>query len=309
VRGGDAGAYAQAVFDPTSQWELRLGVRLDHHVAPLAGDMHQVSPRVRLNWFPTPETTVWFYYGRLFIPSNVEDFHVLAAAAQGDTVGQPTVPERDHYFEIGTVHRFGSTVTAKIAAYYRNDSPAIDDNTLPGTALVATVNIANVHVTGIESAIDWHPSGPLSGYVNAALSHASAIGPVTGGFFPTPYPSGWFDQDHDQRLSIVASETYALRSGFASLTAIFGSGLTNGNPEAAPNETGLFNFNPGLKVAPSVTINVVGGRSWTVGATTLRTELSVDNAFNHRYILKGAFTSGPSVGRPRSIQLRVTVDR
>jgi hypothetical protein len=309
VRGGDAGAYTQAVFDPTPHWELRAGVRLDHHIAPIAGDIHQVSPRVRLNWFPTTETTVWFYYGRLFIPSNVEDFHVLAAGAQGDTVGQPTVPERDHYFEIGAVHRFGNSVTAKFTAYYRNDSPAIDDNTLPGTALVATVNIANVHVTGIESAVAWHPSGPLSGYVNAALSHASAIGPVTGGFFPTPYPSGWFDQDHDQRLSIVASETYALRAGFASVTGTFGSGLTNGNPEAAPNETGLFDFNPRIKVAPSFIVNAAGGRNWTVGATTLQTEVSVDNVFDRRYILKGAFTSGPSVGRPRSIQLKVTVDR
>ena len=309
VRGGDAGAYVQAMFDPSPRWELRLGLRLDHHIAPLAGDIHQVSPRVRLNWFPTPETTVWVYYGRLFIPSNVEDFHVLAAAAQGDTVGQPTVPERDHYFETGAVHRFGNTVTAKIAAYYRNDSPAIDDNTLPGTALVATVNIAKVHVTGIESAVEWHPSGPLSGYVNAALSHASAIGPVTGGFFPTPYPAGWFDQDHDQRLSIVASETYALRAGFASVTGIFGSGLTNGTPEAAPNKTGLFDFNPGIKVAPSFIINAAGGRNWTFGVTALRAEVSVDNVFDHRYILKGAFTSGPSLGRPRSIQVKFTVDR
>jgi hypothetical protein len=145
--------------------------------------------------------------------------------------------------------------------------------------------------------------------VNAGLSHASAIGPVTGGFFPTPYPSGWFDQDHDQRLSIVASETCALRAGFASVTGIFGSGLTNGNPGAAPNETGPFDFNPRIKVAPSFIVNAAAGRSWTVGAATLRTELSVDNVFDRRYILKGAFTSGPSVGRPRSIQVKVTVNR
>jgi hypothetical protein len=309
LRGGDAGAYTEAVFNPATHWELRIGLRLDHHVAPLAGDIHQVSPRVRLNWFASPQTTVWLYYGRLFIPSNVEDFHVLAAAGQGDTVGHATVPEHDHYFEAGAVHRFANGVTAKFAAYYRNDSPAIDDNTLPGTALVATVNIGKVRVTGLESAVEWHPDGPLSGYLNAALSHASAIGPVTGGFFPTPYPSGWFDQDHDQRLSIVASETYSTHSGYASLTGIFGSGLTNGNPERAPNETGLFDFNPRIKVAPSFIVDAAAGRNWAFGATTARTEFSVDNVFDRRYILKGAFTSGPSVGRPRSIQLKVTVGR
>jgi len=309
LRGGDAGAYVQAASLLTDQWELRAGVRVDHHVAPLAGDQHQVSPRLRLNWTPGAATMAWLYYGRLFIPSNVEDFHVLAAAAERDTVGSPTVPERDHYFEAGAVHRYASGVTAKAAAYYRNDAPAVDDNTLPGTALVATVNVARVHVTGLEAAIDVHPDGPLSGYVNAALSHASARGPVTGGFFPTPYPTGWFDQDHDQRLSIVGSGTCAPAWGFITLTGIFGSGLTNGNPEAAPNGTGLFDFNPRVKVAPSFVVNASVGRRWRWGASTVSAEASVDNALDRRYVLKGAFTSGPSIGRPRSIDLRATVSR
>ena len=309
VRGGDVGVYAHSVFDPSAHWELRAGVRLDHHVAPLAGDIHEVSPRLRLNWYPDPSTTLWAYYGRLFIPSNVEDFHVLAAAGNGGTVGLPTVPERDHYYETGAAHRFAGVVTAKVDGYYRNDGPAIDDNTLPGTALVATVNIAKVHVTGIEWAIEVHPDGPFSGYLNAALSHASAHGPVTGGFFPTPYPSGWFDQDHDQRLSIVANTEYAPRIGYVSVTGIFGSGLTNGFPGAAPNYTGLFDFNPRVKVAPTFIVNPSAGTHLTIRGSTAQVELFIDNAFNRRYILKGAFTSGPSVGRPRSAQVKVSVSR
>jgi len=307
VRGGDAGGYVESVFNPSDHWELRTGVRLDHHVAPLAGDIHQVSPRVRLNWFPSAGTTVWVYFGRLFIPSNVEDFHVLASAADTGKVGLPTVPERDSYYETGITHRFLGGVVTKFDAYFRDDSPAIDDNTLPGTALTTTVNIGLVHVTGIESVIEVHPSGPLSGYVNVALSHASAHGPITGGFFPTAYPTGWFDQDHDQRLSITANGDYNARWGYASVTVIFGSGLTSGNPSAAPNHTGLFDFNPGVKVAPSTIVDPSIGTSLTVGRTILRPELLVDNLFNLHYILKGAFTSGPSVGRPRSIQLRVSV--
>ncbi len=309
VRGGDAGVYAQSVFDPTSHWELRAGVRLDHHVAPLAGDIHQVSPRLRLNWYPDSRTTAWAYYGRLFIPSNVEDFHVLAAAGSGGSVGLPTVPERDDYYETGVAHRFAGGVTTKLDGYFRDDGPAVDDNVLPGTALDATVNIAKVHVTGIESAVEVHPAGRLSGYLNAALSHASAHGPVTGGFFPTPYPSGWFDQDHDQRLSIVANAEYAPRIGYASVTGIFGSGLTNGHPEAAPNYTGLFEFNPLVKVAPSFIVNPSVGRRFTVSGAAAQIELFVDNAFNRKYILKGAFTSGPSVGRPRSVQIRFSAAR
>ncbi|HXY31589.1 MAG TPA: TonB-dependent receptor [Gemmatimonadaceae bacterium] len=309
VRGGDLGVYAQSLVLPSDRWELRLGARLDHHWAPLAGDQHQLSPRVRLAYFPDAVTSVWLYYGRLFIPSNVEDFHILAAAAQAGAAGLPTVPERDHYFEVGAVHRFAGGIVLKVAGYYRNDAPAVDDNTLPGTALTTTVNIAHVRVAGIESALEFHPAGPFSGYLNAALSHASAHGPITGGFLPTAYPTGWFDQDHDQRLSVVASGAYSAGWGFLSVTGIFGSGLTNGHPEAAPNETGLFDFNPAVKVAPNFIVNVGAGTAQAIGSTTARVELFVDNLFDRYYILKGAFTSGPSVGRPRSIEMRVTVGR
>ncbi len=307
VRGGDADVYAQSVFDPSPHWELRTGVRLDHHVAPIAGDTHQVSPRIRLNWYPDTATMAYGYYGRLFIPSNVEDFHVLAAAGTGKP-GVPTVPERDNYYETGVAHRFGGGVVGKFDGYFRDDGPAIDDNVLPGTTVDATVNIAKVHVTGLESALELHPAGPFSGYVNAALSHASAHGPVTGGFFPTPYPSGWFDQDHDQRLSIVANGEYARGIGYVSLTGIFGSGLTNGDPEAAPNHTGLFDFNPGVKVPPNYVFDPSAGTFLTIDRMPAKIEVFVDNALNRRYILKGAFTSGPSIGRPRSVQLRVTLD-
>lgn len=307
VRGGDAGVYTQITLAPAAHWQLRAGLRLDHHVAPIAGDMHQVSPRVRLNWLASENTTAWLYYGRLFIPSNVEDFHVLAAAAQGDTIGVPTVPERDNYYEAGVVHKLHGGIVAKAVVYYRDNSPAVDDNTLPGTALVATVNVARVRVTGIESVLEFQSDGALSGYINAALNHATAHGPVTGGFFPTPYPTGWFDQDHDQRLSIVASGNYSPRWGYANLTGIFGSGLTNGNPGAAPNQTGLFDFNPRIKVAPSLVVNAGVGARWTFGDMTMRPEISADNMFDHRYILKGAFTSGPSIGRPRSINVRFTL--
>ncbi|HEX4602321.1 MAG TPA: TonB-dependent receptor [Gemmatimonadales bacterium] len=307
VHGGDVGVYAQSMIAPSPHWEFRVGLRLDHHVAPLAGDRHQLSPRARVAYFPDAATSVWLYYGRLFVPANVEDFHVLAAAAQGGAAGLPTIPERDNYFEAGVVHRVAGGVVLKAAGYYRRDAPAVDDNTLPGTAVTTTVNIARVQVAGIEAVVELHPRGPLSGYVNAALSHASAHGPITGGFLPTAYPAGWFDQDHDQRLSVVASGDYTARWGYVSATGICGSGLTNGHPDAAPNGTGLFAFNSRVKVAPSFILNASAGAQLHVGGVTLWPEVFVDNLFNLHYLLKGAFTSGPSVGRPRTVQLRLTV--
>jgi hypothetical protein len=95
-----------------------------------------------------------------------------------------------------------------------------------------------------------------------------------------------------------------------SATETIGSGLTNGVDPADCNcsyGTGLFAFNRGIKVAPNYITAVSAGYLLTVGATTVRPELFVDNLFDRRYLLKGAFFSGASVGRPRSIQLRVNV--
>jgi len=308
LHGGDAGGYAQTVWTPTSAWALRTGVRFDRHVAPLAGDQQQLSPRVRLSYFPTPNTSVWLYYGRLFVPPNVENLNLLGSGAQAGAAGLPTVPERDNDFEAGVAHRFPGGVL-KLDGYARRSSPAIDDNTLPGTAVVATVNIAQVQVNGIETVFDLDPHGPWSGSLNLALNHAQGHGPVTGGFLPSAYPVGWFDLDHDQRLSIVANATYTRVNEFVSVTGIFGSGLTNGNPNAAPNLSGLLDFNPAVKVAPSFIVSASAGVARPLGASTVHVELFSDNLLDLHYILKGAFTSGGSVGRPRSVQLHVRIER
>ena len=73
------------------------------------------------------------------------------------------------------------------------------------------------------------------------------------------------------------------------------------------DESGLFDFNKGIKVDPSTIFNFSAGYSLVAGASVLRPELYIENVFNKKYLLKGAFFSGASVGRPRSIQLRMNL--
>jgi hypothetical protein len=307
VHGGDLGFYVEGTIRPSPFWEIRPGLRYDLHAAPLAGDATQLSPRVKVSFFPSPRTTLWIYYGRLFVPSPVEDFHVLATAGQGGQ-GLPTSPERDHFIEAGLVQSaLAAGTTLKVAAYHKWSTPAVDDNTLPGTALTATVNVARVRITGIESVLEVRPRGALGGYLNVALSHAYAHGPITGGFSPTAYPSGWYDLDHDQRLSVVGSLSYDRPRWYASATGIFGSGLTNGNPSAGTTGLGLLDFNAAVKVPPSFILNTSVGGTVRIFGWSVRPQLSVDNPFNVRYELKGAFTSGPSMGRPRTAAFRLEV--
>jgi hypothetical protein len=290
------------------EWfEIRAGVRWDNHNAPFAGTQSQVSPRLRLNFFPSPSNTIYLYYGRQFLPTNVEDLRAITSTAQGGVATVPTLPQRDHVYEAGYIHRFPYGIVTKLAGYHKDSDPGIDDNTVPGSSIVTSVNLAEVHITGIEAVLEVRPGGPVTGFANIALNHAYGAGPVTGGFFPTDNPPGFFDLDHDQRLSGTVGINYDAHRLFVSLTGIYGSGLTNGVDPDASYGTGLFDFNRSIKVDPSFITNGAIGYTITTGSLVIQPQIYVDNIFDHTYILKGQFFSGPSVGRPRSVQFRVNV--
>ena len=310
LKGWDAGGYAQIAYAPVEEFEIRTGVRYDAHNAPFAGTRSQWSPRVRLNFFPNSANTLYLYYGRLFLPTNVEDLRAITSVAQGGVTAEPTIPERDNFYEAGYVHRFPFGLVSKFSGYYKQSSPGIDDATVPGSAIVTSVNIAKAKIAGIEMVQEIRPPGPFSAYLNVALNHAYGHGPITGGFFPADAPQGFFDLDHDQRLSALGSATYSFRQSYASLTGVYGSGLTNGVDPATCGcsyGTGLFDFNRGIKVKPSFILNGSAGFSFAFGRTLIRPEFYVDNILDKRYLLKGAFFSGASVGRPRMFQFRLAI--
>jgi hypothetical protein len=307
LSGHDLGAYVQAAVSPTEKFEIRTGVRYDAHTAPFAGTQTQWSPRIRLNFFPSPGTTVYLYYGRQFIPTNVEDLRAITSVADSGVATSPTLPERDDFYEVGLIRRFPFGVVTKLAGYIKKSAPGIDDNTIPGSAIVTSVNLHTVKVTGIEGVIEVRPEGPLSGYLNVALNHGYGTSPITGGFFPTDVGVPVFDEDHDQRLSVAGNINYAAGALTLSSTGIYGSGLTNGNDPDASYGTGLFDFNRSIKVDPSFILNASAGYTLNAGGLIIRPEIFVDNLLDKKYLLKGAFFSGPAVGRPRTLQLRVDV--
>jgi hypothetical protein len=308
--GYDFGLYAQTAIRPVTWFEARLGVRFDSHVAPYAGNQTQTSPRVRLNFFPDAANTLYAYFGRLFMPTNIEDLRSITAAGDSNVATTATLPERDAFYELGYLHRFPFGVVTKVAGYHKESTPGIDDNTIPGSAIVTDVNIHHVWVTGIEGVIEVRPDGPFSGYVNLALNHAYGIGPITGGFFPLNTPPTYFDLDHDQRFSGVWNLLYSAHGFFASTTGILGSGLTNGDsPDADATNycTGLFCFNYAYKVPTSYIQQLSFGYSIVAGSTTIKPEVYFTNLFDSKYILKGAFFSGQSVGQPFMVQFRLTL--
>jgi hypothetical protein len=310
LNGSDVDGYAQTVIAPEEWFDLHLGLRYDDHAAPFAGHQEQWSPRVRVNFYPSASATIYLYFGKLFMPTNVEDLRTITSVADSGVATAPTLPERDDFYEIGWVQRLAFGVL-KLSGYYKQSSPGIDDETVPGSAIVTSVNLASVHITGVEATLEIRPVGPWSGYVNFALNHAYGKGPITGGFFPvdsTGVPGNWFDLDHDQRISSVASVVYSGKRWFASASGTYGTGLTNGAEITQPIGTGLTDFNRSIHVAPNFITSLSAGYTWLFGKTVLRPVVYVDNLFNSQYLLKGQFFSGASAGRPRTVQLQVSVN-
>ncbi len=313
LTGSDVGVYAQTAWSPVEQFEIRTGVRYDAHTAPFAGTVTQVSPRIRLNYFPSTSTTLFVYYGRMFLPTNIEDLRSITSISQADSVTTPTLPERDNWFEGGFIQRFPSAgLIASFDGFYKTSSPGIDDNTVPGSSIVTDVNINKVWIKGVKAVLQYQGSGSLSAGINAAITHAYGEGPITGGFFPTATPQGFFDLDHDQRLSLSANANYAPTArSFLGATVIYGSGLTNAKDStdcACKYGTGLFDFNAGTKVKPSTILDLSLGYKAVIAGTVVKPQLNIDNVFDQMYLLKGDFFSGASVGRPREITLRLNVE-
>jgi Carboxypeptidase regulatory-like domain len=312
--GYDWAAYAETSIHPTEWFELRTGLRFNSHVAPYAPNQTQFSPRVRLNFFPDPSNTVYLYYGRTFLPTNIEDLRKITLQSGGgsDSSGS-TLPERDNFYEVAYIHRFIPVgVILKLDGYWKDSKPGIDDNTIPGSSITTDINQGTSHVRGIEAVLNvTPPRSPLSGYVNFALNHGWADPPVSGGFFLLQQPDYTFDFDHDQRVSAVANLMYSYHQFYISTTGTYGSGLTNGiSPTQADHAgycTGLFCFNPGYHVHPNYTQELAAGYTILLGRMYIRPEFFMDNMWDAYYALKGAFYSGPSVGRPRSFTGKVTI--
>ncbi len=302
--GFDFGAFAQATWHPQEWTAFDFGLRYDQHNAPDIESENQVSPRIRWSLFPDESNTIYLYYGRLFIPINIEGLRSLASQIGGSNTG--TLSERDNLYEVGYLRKWPFNLSSKITAYYKQASPGLDDETLGSSSVKTPVNIDIVKITGIEVALTYNnPASPLSGYSNIALNHAVNQAPVTGGFLPADSSTDVFDADHDQRLSIVIGVNYQKSGYFLNLTSTYGSGLTNGNEDFV-FKTGLFDFNQGSHTSPSWIFNVGGGYTIPLGeGQSIEPSLFVTNVLDHAHLLKGAFFSGASFEERRNVMFKI----
>ncbi len=305
--GSDFGAFLESEIHPEEWTQIDLGVRYDQHIAPSVAMESQISPRIRWNFLFGEDDNAYVYYGRLFMPNNIEGLSQLASSVGSS--GSGTLTERDNFYEAVYTHSFDFGVHSKLAYFDKDATPGVDDQTVGSSAIKTPINIAEVHTQGLELGLSYSsPSTPFSGYLNTSLIHAYGSGAITGGFLATDNDGSATDLDHDQRLSVVASIDYQPNDWFANVTGIYGSGLTNGDPSGQPYGTGLFDFNQFAHVTPSWILNFGAGHTFHLsGGATIAPSVYLGNILDHEHLLKGAYFSGASWEEPRNVILRVDV--
>jgi len=305
--GSDFGAFIESEIHPEEWTQIEVGVRYDQHIAPNVPMETQISPRVRWNFLLGENDNAYLYYGRMFMPTNIEGLSQLASNV--GSAGSGTLTERDNFYEAVYTHSFDFGVHSKLAYFDKDATPGVDDQTIGSSAIKTPINIAEVHTQGLELGLSYSSQNtPFSGYLNTSLIHAYGTGALTGGFLAISNDGSATDLDHDQRLSVVASLDYQPTDWFANITGVYGSGLTNGNPSNQPYGTGLLDFNQFAHVTPSWIINLGGGHTFHLnGGATIAPSLYVGNILDHEHLLKGAYFSGASWEEPRNVILRVDV--
>ena len=242
------------------------------------------------------------------MPTNIEALHAIASQV-GDS-SAATLPERDNFYEAAFIRHWPFSLSTKLAAFYKEGLPGLDDETLGSSSVRTPVNIGTEKITGMELAMTYNdPSTPFSGYANVAVIHAYGRGPVSGGFLPPDSSSDVFDNDHDQRLSAVLGVNYQTSDYFLNANAVYGSGLTNGRSSDSVNSfgTGLFEFNQWAHTTPSWILAF--GAGYTIhldGGHSFEPSLYVTNLLDHGHLIKGAFFSGAAFEEHRKIIFKLS---
>lgn len=306
-KGSDFGVFTQGDWHPVKPVRFEFGVRYDQHISPYVKLQKQYSPRLKLNLYADDFNSLYLYYGKLFIPTNIEGLRNIASNVSTSQI--PTIPERSDFYEIAYIRNFKFGLKSKIDFFYKYSSPGLDDQTVGTSAIKTPVNIEIVKTTGIKLALSYtHPKIPISAYLNAALIHAYGQGAVTGGFLDIDKDGNGTDLDHDQRLSITLGLNYQPKKWFINLTSTYGSGLTNGNPNDVPFKTGLFDFNSDAHVSPYIIFNIGGGYTFNLKKkATLEPSIFISNILDNSYILKGAYFSSASYGERRNVTLKLAL--
>lgn len=302
--GNDFGVFVQTQWHPLEWTRFDAGIRYDLHSAPSLAKQYQFSPRLKWHCLIDESNSISLSYDKIYMPTNIENLGAIASLLGAK--GAPNKPEKDNLYELAFMRNWDIGLNTKLAGFYKESSPGLDDQTLGSSTIRVNININRVIVRGLEFAATYtNQDSPFSGYLNSSIIHAFGTGPVSGGFIPADSSTNPFDLDHDQRLSCVVGLNFQPSDYYINFSANYVSGLINGS-ENFTYKTGLFDLNQGGHTSPSWIFNISAGYKFNVsGTNTLEPSVYITNLLDHGHLIKGAFFSGASFEERRNVVLKI----
>jgi hypothetical protein len=293
VTGGVAEAFVSDRFKVTSWLTLIAGLRYSHFDSGSALVENVPDPRVgvalripRINW------VFRGFYGLFYQPPPLltATGPLLDLASSQSLAFAPLRGERDHEYQFGVAIPFHGWVldTDTFQTSARN---WLDHSNIGESNLFWPLTWDYALIQGWETTLRsprlWHRAQAHLAYSNQIAQSAA---PFTGGLIcPSPVPAGCEPPpglspvDHDQRNTLNVGVNASLPwHAFASTNVYYGSGFTNGMPDAQY---------PGNYLPQHTTFDISLGKSFGENER-YRISLTALNVANRRVLLDNSLTFG-----------------
>ena len=298
VTGGLGEAFLSDRFKATSWLTLIAGLRYSHFDSGSVGGGSQpavvenaTDPRLgiairvpRLNW------VFHGFYGQFYqAPPLLTATGPLLALASSQTLTFGALRgERDREYQYGVSIPFGGWVLEE-DAFQTRAANWLDHSNIGESNIFWPLTWSSALIQGWETTLRspriWRRAQVHVAYSNQI---AKAAAPFTGGLIcpvPAPVgcepPPGLAPVDHDQRNTLnVGADSSLPWHAFASMNAYYGSGFTNGSPDAQY---------PGSYLPQHTTVDISLGKSF---GERYRLSLTALNVANRRVLLDNSLTFG-----------------
>jgi hypothetical protein len=294
VTGGLIEEYISDRFKITSWLTLIAGLRESHFTTPGVIE-NATDPRVgvairipRLNW------VFHGFYGHFYQapPLLTATGPLLNLATSQTLTFAPLKGERDEEYQFGVSIPFHGWVLEEDTFQTRAQN-WLDHNNIGESNIFWPITWTGALIQGWETTLRsprlWHRAQIHLAYSNQI---AQATSPITGGVIcPVPVtaacpvfvPPGYAPVDHDQRNTLNFGANAVLPwQAFASTNVYYGSGFTNGNPNAQY---------PGNYLPQHTTFDISMGKSFGERGK-YRISLTALNVSNRRVLQDNSLTFG-----------------
>jgi HoxN/HupN/NixA family high-affinity nickel-transporter len=239
------GVYVQDIWQVTEKLRATYGARFDQALGFVQGN--QISPTINLLYQATKATSLHAGFARYFqvppfaglAPVSFQKFAGTTAALS--EVGNPfPLPERDYYWDVGTVSHLTPNLTVGQDSYFRLSRNYLDEGQFGFVPIYIPFNYEHGYGWGFEQTLAYNREN-LTVRLNFTAARDEEMGVASGQYnfsaAELAYMADhYFILDHEPLFGASGGLAYRWGKYMFSVDGIFSSGLRGGfaNEEQLP---------------------------------------------------------------------------